>query len=54
MQCNMYLHRQTFPAIVDGAPEHLVPHELHIGGLLPLNEAAQVMLDNVAGWLSSN
>ena len=47
-------HGQSLSAIVDGTTEHLVPHEFHVGRVLSLDEAAQVMLDDVTGWLAPN
>ena len=47
-------HGQSFPAIVDGAAKHLIPHQLHIGWVLSLHETAQVMLNDVTRRFTSN
>ena len=50
----VYLHWQSFPSIVDCAAEHLVPDQFHIGWILTLDKPAQVMLDDVTCWLTTN
>ena len=49
-----YSQGKSLSAVVDGTAEHLVPHQLHVGGVLTLDEAAQVMLDDVTGRLTSD
>ena len=48
------LHRQPLPSIVDRASEHLIPDQFHVGWILTLDKAAQVMLDDVARWITTD
>mmetsp|Transcript_61101 Transcript_61101/g.111924 ORF Transcript_61101/g.111924 Transcript_61101/m.111924 type:complete len:244 (+) Transcript_61101:605-1336(+) len=48
------LNWQTFATIVEGRPEHLVPHQFDVSWILPLDEAAKMMLHNVARRSSTN
>ena len=45
---------QSLPSIVDCAPEHLVPDQFHIGWILTLDKAAQVMLDDITCWITTD
>ena len=46
------LQRQPLAPVVGGGAPHLVPHELEIAGVLALDEAAEVVLDDVAARLA--
>ena len=48
------LQRQALATVVECGPEHLVPHELHVSGVLPLHEAAEVPLHQLAPRPSPN
>mmetsp|Transcript_34440 Transcript_34440/g.94786 ORF Transcript_34440/g.94786 Transcript_34440/m.94786 type:complete len:272 (-) Transcript_34440:314-1129(-) len=42
------LYRQALASVVQRRAEHLVPHKLYVSRILALDEAAKVVLDNVA------
>src|SRR5437773_2706167 len=48
------LDRQPFASVRHGGPPHLIPHQLHGARVLPFDEAAQVMLDDVARGLPAD